>query len=177
MSSFVGEVGSKVVMTKGREFHDKIIPKGTIMKIQNNSIDEDGDIKLTSLDGTLKNVYVDHQYVEVWSGNEWKFKVPVFCEIDFKLMSKDLNKKEPLMLVNVSTGNRIVLVHSSLLMKAKKLGIKKPKGEKLYRGNRNILVIESQFSEWVDWAKEVKLAKWKNKPKYGIKVKVSIPKV
>jgi len=175
--SLFGKIGDKVVITKGREFHDSVIPKGTVMRIQDNTIDEDGDIKLTSLDKILVDVYIGYQNIKPWSKSEWEFKVPVFCEIDFELMSRDLTKKDPLMLVNASVYNRIVIVHSSLLTKAKILGIEKPYNTKLIKKNPNILIIDDHFSEWIDWAKCVKNAKWEHKIKGGISVKVSIPTI
>jgi len=175
--NWFGRVGDRVVLKINLDFDDYIINKGRVMKIQHNIIDLDGDITLTSLDETMKNIYVNPANIEIWDGMEWEFKVPVFCEIDFKLMASDLTKKSPLMLVNTSIGNRIVIVHSSLLMKAKSLGIKKPNGNRLYNKNRNIIVTECQFSKWIAWAKKVKLSKWKNKPSTAINVKVSIPKI
>ena len=103
----------------------------------------------------------------------WKFKSSADADINWKDIKDSLDYAEPLALVTRKYRDYIgedvyVVVAKELMDKAKMVGIKTPKIEATVE--KRVFCVKTNFSDWVDWAKAVKTAKWPD----GIKSTISV---
>lgn len=174
LTRFFGYVGDKVS-----------IDDGTMTGvIHDNRLSKDNKISITlSNNGTyimhidriaitdLKNVKKMEK--KKMKDREWEFRSVVKEDIDYNLLLQDITKKNPIMLI--TAGNeKIVGIHHSLIHKTEVCNIQMPK----YKDNsENFVLVEEDFSVWIDWAKRVKKAKWPAEMVNKRKVKVVLPTI
>ena len=170
MSTF-GRIGEKYIININIRGH---VNKGDVCVMESNLIDDVGDLKMSNIKTNIEFYAKPNQLVLYDETNRWKFSVPVMEEIDFKLMLSDMTKKNPLLLVTANEQN-IVVIHHSLVEKSEILDIELPEYENSL--SYNTLTINNSFSEWVDWAKKVKSAKWNKKSSKKITVNVNSPTI
>ncbi len=104
--------------------------------------------------------------------NTWKFHSTNINDMDLVLLNSELSKKNPLLLIERG-DKKYVMIHNFLVNKSKLTGIKSPIYDRIL--STKLLLIQDNFSVWVDWAKKVKHSKWVISDKCLVKVnKVNI---
>ena len=151
-----GKIGDKV-------WHKRTSIKGTIC---NNRIDSDNTVVIKTFDKRivkwlLQNIVLQQPE----SKNSWKFESTIPVDIDWNLIAKDLTNTKPLLhikrILSSSSEEHYILVHKSLIFKAGCLRVKIPNNAlDLVTENGKAFKLKGNISEWVDWAKEIKKAKW-----------------
>ena len=108
--------------------------------------------------------------------NKYQFHSLSESDIDWNRIAQDLSNKNPLAFVDAGNGEQYVIVYRMLFDKAFQCGI--AVDEDMYESGNTFAVYkleDTTFSDWINWAKEVKKAKWSAGRKAV--VTVSLPKV
>ena len=162
--------------TGDRVFH-KNRNNGTIVNINHNNLpmfkpDDNSSSTFESADHYL--TLISNSTLN----SEWQFHSASVDDIDWDLIAYDLSKKNPMALVERG-DKRYVVIHTTLLEKADLVDFHMPidgmpitAGETSYT---NVFITEAQFSDWVEWAKDVKQAEWPNRDKQI--VNIHIPRI
>lgn len=108
--------------------------------------------------------------------NKYQFHSLSESDIDWNRIAQDLSNKNPLAFVDAGNGEQYVVVYEMLVDKAFQCDISV--NEDVYESGNTFAVYkleDTTFSDWVNWAKEVKKAMWPVGRKAV--VTVSLPKV
>ena len=158
-------------------------PKGSVIKLER---DDGSDCPFFADDdniGICVQLYIvkplkSTKEPVMTKSNKYQFHSLSESDIDWNRIAQDLSSKNPLAFVDAGNGEQYVVVHDILVDKAFQCDIKVPEIVDLYDfGNifTNYRLEESTFNDWVNWAREVKKAKWPVGRKAV--VTVSLPKV
>ena len=110
--------------------------------------------------------------------NKYQFHSLSESDIDWNRIAQDLSNKNPLAFVDAGNGEQYVVVYEMLVDKAFQCDIEMIEQDVYEQQGDKYEVYKlttSTFSDWVNWAKEVKKAKWPVGRKAV--VTVSLPKV
>ena len=108
--------------------------------------------------------------------NKYQFHSLSESDIDWNRIAQDLNKKNPLAFVDAGNGEQYVVVYDMLTHKAFECDIEMT--PEVHDAGYTFTVYkleDTTFSDWVNWAREVKKAMWPVGRKAV--VTVSLPKV
>jgi len=107
----------------------------------------------------------------------WEFTVPNSDSINWDLVTSDLTKDNPMQLISIG-DRKYIAVHVDLAKRADLKGIGYPVGlTYVDTTNATIFLTPGQFSEWVDWAINVRTAPWPSDSYRPRTVKVIMPNV
>jgi len=128
----------------------------------------------------LKNFYGVNPCSEIKLGRKmentnWNFKSAADADINWKDIKNSLSYAEPLALVtrnykDYPDVDKYVVVSKELANKAHRVGMLKDSPEIITSIEKRVFSIITNFSEWVDWAKDVKAASWPDPLKSNINV-------
>ena len=115
------------------------------------------------------NKQVSKRELEV---TKWSFNVLSSAAIGEQEIKKNLTREHPMAIVQVSNGITLVMIHECLLEKADVVEHDTPE-----TGLDGIYVLQTtQVSEWIKWAKAVKVASWGD-DRVPAMVTVSLPTI
>ena len=110
--------------------------------------------------------------------NKYQFHSLSESDIDWNRIAQDLSSKNPLAFVDAGNGEQCVVVYDMFVDKAFECDIFPPDTNYWHNGGSIFTTYrlgKSTFSDWVNWAREVKKAKWSDGRKAV--VTVSLPKI
>ncbi len=110
--------------------------------------------------------------------NKWQFEAPDFTLIDFNKIAKDLSGEHPIIFVDYGKTEKYVVVSTRLVNKSLELEYSMPPCSAVeLQSGFSCLIVDSQFSDWISWAKRVKSASWPATDRKSNTVVVSTPQI
>ncbi len=110
--------------------------------------------------------------------NKWQFEAPDFTSIDFEKIAEDLSGEHPIIFVDYGKTEKYVVVSTRLTNKSLELEYSMPPCSAVeLKKEFSCLTVESQFSDWISWAKRVKSASWPATDRKSNTVVVSTPQI